>query len=139
MIANGQWHLYEWNLDNNSEWEAWVTEDGIITGPTVTLDSILFRGAGQATFFMDFVAQNTQGSLAPLEGDLDGDGDVDAADFAYWRSEYSNGMDGANFLEWQRNFAQTVASTDGVAVPEPSILLVLFAMVVAMCTFRWNG
>ena len=116
-------------LEDNSEWEAWVTEDGIVTGPTVTLDSISIpRGRAGYLLYMDYVAQNTQGSLAPQEGDLDGDGDVDAADFAYWRSEYGNGMNGANFLEWQRNLVQTVASADAVAVPEPSGLLILLVM-----------
>ena len=79
VIADGQWHLYQWDLDDDSQWEGWVTGDGLITGPTLTMDSIFFYGAGNATIFLDDVAYNNTGSLTPptlLDGDLDGDGFV---------------------------------------------------------------
>ena len=33
VIADGEWHLYEWDFEDDSQWEAWVNEEGIITGP----------------------------------------------------------------------------------------------------------
>ncbi len=82
VIADGQWHLYQWDLDDDSQWSGWVNGDGLITGPTFTLDSIFFYGAGNATFFLDDVAYNNNGSLTPpqLDGDLDGDGFVGIGD-----------------------------------------------------------
>lgn len=66
IIADGEWHLYEWDLDNDLEWEGWVNGDGLIEGQTVTLDSIQFFGAGDATFYLDKVAFNPFGSLATI-------------------------------------------------------------------------
>lgn len=131
IIADGQWHLYEWDFGDDAQWEAWVNEDGVITGPTVTIDSLQFRGAGEATFYLDTVAHNPLGSLAPLAGDFDLDGDVDGDDLTQWEGDFGlNGnsdadgdgdSDGADFLAWQRN---SVASGAGlsqfVAVPEPT-------------------
>ncbi len=83
VTADGQWHLYQWDLDNDLQWEDWANGDGLITGPTLSLDSIFFHGAGNATFFLDDVAYNSNGSLTPpalLDGDLDGDGFVGITD-----------------------------------------------------------
>ncbi len=82
VTADGEWHLYQWDLDDASQWSGWANGDGLITGPTLTLDSIFFFGAGDATFFLDYVAYNSSGSLTPpmLEGDLDGDGFVGISD-----------------------------------------------------------
>ncbi|MDA1180018.1 MAG: phosphodiester glycosidase family protein, partial [Planctomycetota bacterium] len=45
MIADGQWHIYEWNLDNSQQWEGWFNGTGIIDYPNFTLDSIQILGA----------------------------------------------------------------------------------------------
>jgi uncharacterized lipoprotein YddW (UPF0748 family) len=81
VIADGQWHLYQWDLDNPAHWEGWVTGTGLIEGPTLTMDAIFFHGAGNATFFLDAVAYNYTGSLIPLiTGDLNADGFVGIED-----------------------------------------------------------
>ncbi len=81
VIADGQWHLYQWDLDDPAQWEAWVFGDGVITGPTLTMDSIFFHGDNNATIFMDDVAYNNTGSLfPPLTGDLNADGFVGIED-----------------------------------------------------------
>jgi uncharacterized lipoprotein YddW (UPF0748 family) len=82
VIADGQWRLYQWDLDDPAQWQGWVTGDGLITGPTLTLDSIFFYGAGNATIYLDAVAYNNTASLTPptLNGDLDGDGFVGIGD-----------------------------------------------------------
>ncbi|HEX7010519.1 MAG TPA: phosphodiester glycosidase family protein [Phycisphaeraceae bacterium] len=72
MIADGQWHLYEWNLEDDSQWEGWVSGDGVISGPTFTLDSIQFFGPhSDAVIEIDSVIHNAHGSLAvPEAGSL---------------------------------------------------------------------
>jgi hypothetical protein len=131
VIADGQWHLYEWDFSDDSQWEAWVNEEGIITGPTVTIDSIQFRGAGDATFYLDTVAHNPLGSLAPLEGDFNLDGNVDYDDLTQWEGDFGlNGdsdadedgdSDGADYLAWQRNSGAPGAVVSQLqTVPEPA-------------------
>jgi hypothetical protein len=74
IIGDGQWHLYEWDLDA----AIWGTVPGIVTqttGPlpdlTYTIDSIYFRdldgSAGPtADFQLDFVAKSDFGSISTL-------------------------------------------------------------------------
>jgi hypothetical protein len=74
IIADGQWHLYEWNLDAS----VWGSVPGIVThatgalpNNTYTLDSIYFRDPSgtpspSGTYFLDFVALNSDGSVALL-------------------------------------------------------------------------
>jgi len=131
IVADGEWHLYEWDLGDDSQWEAWNVQDGEITGPTVTIDSIQIRGAGEATFYLDTVAHNPNGSLAPQAGDFDLDGDVDDDDLTKWQSDYAvddesdadedGDSDGFDFLAWQRNAAVSSTLASQVdAVPEPA-------------------
>ncbi len=73
-------------------------------------------------------------SSAPVPGDFDGDGDVDAADLAQWQGDYGqNGdsdadadgdSDGTDFLRWQQESAgiQGLIS-DSVVVPEPTTMI----------------
>jgi hypothetical protein len=50
LIADGNWHLYQWNLDDNDQWEGWFQGDSTIDSPDFTLDSIMFFGpASNAT------------------------------------------------------------------------------------------
>ena len=67
MIADGRWHLYEWSLENDDHWEAWVNGNGLIEGDTFTLDSIQFFGPNaDAVIWIDAVAHNAFGSLREL-------------------------------------------------------------------------
>jgi len=141
IIDDGSWHLYEWNLEDDSQWEGWVDGDGMISGPTLTLDSIFFTGAGDATIYLDSVAQNPDGSLLPLQGDFDGDGDVDAADLQILEAGFgtSSGattgdgdadgdgdVDGEDYLAWQLNYGTTPGPlSQNAAVPEPGSLALL--------------
>jgi len=139
VLADGQWHLYEWDLEDDDQWQGWFNGDGVITGPTVTLDSIFFEGDGDATIYLDSVAHNPLGSLLPALGDFDGDGDVDDEDLSIWQLNYGMAdgaiagqgdadsdanIDGADFLQWQID--ATFTSGQGVAsVPEPASLALL--------------
>ncbi len=68
LIADGQWHLYEWNLEDDSQWEGWVDGDGhIIPNSTFTLDSLQFFGPNaDAIIDLDMISHNALGSLTGL-------------------------------------------------------------------------
>ena len=70
-IADGEWHLYEWNLADPNVWSNFSGGNGMIDGPNAYIDSIFFQsGASTAgtTFsvLIDTVAYNPNGSLAAL-------------------------------------------------------------------------
>jgi hypothetical protein len=88
-----------------------------------------------------------EGSVGPLPGDFNGDGDVDAADLAQWEGDFGlNGdsdsdgdgdSDGADFLAWQRQLGAT--PTIGAAttsIPEPATLLLVVSGAFAMLLRR---
>lgn len=74
IIGDGQWHLYEWDLDL----PIWGSIPGIAThttgalpNNTYTIDSIYFRDPSgtpspSGTYFLDFVAKSDAGSIAAL-------------------------------------------------------------------------
>ncbi|HEY7120192.1 MAG TPA: PEP-CTERM sorting domain-containing protein [Tepidisphaeraceae bacterium] len=72
---DGNWHLYQWNLDNASDWGA-VTGIGGghgasgLANTTHTIDSIMFYDGTTASSVsqiqLDFVATNDQGSVENL-------------------------------------------------------------------------
>jgi hypothetical protein len=71
VIADGEWHLYEWNLADPNVWSNFSGGNGMIDGPNAYVDSIFFQsGASTAgeTFsvLIDTVAYNPLGSLAVL-------------------------------------------------------------------------
>ena len=136
IIADGEWHLYEWDLSDDSQWEGWFNGDGIVTGPSVSLDSIHFSGAGQATFYLDAVSHNPLGSLGPLPGDFDLDGDVDHDDLTEWQNEFGTTMDGSDFLMWQRHYTGSLVVAVAT-VPEPHGLILLSGFAaLGLLTFR---
>jgi hypothetical protein len=73
IIADGQWHYYEWAFDNAADWTAWrdasgnivAGSDGLIASTgRVSLDSIVFRGGNQnVEYFLDGVMRNSSGSI----------------------------------------------------------------------------
>ena len=76
LTADGAWHVYEWNLDDQSGGaDGWGAVAGIVAGDadvengSYTIDSLIFRhnaAPATATFDMDFVAKNENGSIANL-------------------------------------------------------------------------
>jgi len=53
-----------------------------------------------------------------LDGDFNGDGKVDAADYAAWQTQFGGALKGSDLLAWQRNFGAGGAAL--AAVPEPA-------------------
>ncbi len=75
IIADGQWHLYEWNLDATTGWGAVPGigggHGGAVADGTHTIDSIYFRDMDgtpgpTAEIYLDFVAKTDSGSVATL-------------------------------------------------------------------------
>jgi hypothetical protein len=76
LITDGDWHYYEWDLDDPSDWTAWRDANGnVVAGSdgvlppagNVSIDSILLRGGnGSAEFFVDGVMRNAGGSLSAM-------------------------------------------------------------------------
>lgn len=138
--ADGEWHLYQWNLEDDRQWEGWFpSNDGNITGTAVTIDSIQFYGSGDATIYLDTISHNPDGFLAGLVAtdptDFDGDGDVDGQDLSKWISDYGvnsdsdadddGDTDGADFLAWQQAYAPSGSTVASSTVPEPGAALLL--------------
>jgi len=166
VVADGEWHLYEWNLEDNSQWEAWVAGNGTIDGPTLTLDSIQFSGAGNALLYLDSISHNPLGSLSPMVDVLLGDADntltVSGSDLLAVTNNFGNTgpadglllgdaddngtVSGSDLLAVTNNFGATLSSSlasspQGIAspVPEPAsgcAALVLSAMLVCFSGSR---
>jgi N-acetyl-anhydromuramyl-L-alanine amidase AmpD len=47
-LPTNAWTYFEWKLDDQTQWDAWVNGNGIITANTVTLDAIWFNRAQNA-------------------------------------------------------------------------------------------
>jgi len=75
---DGQWHLYQWNLDTPTVGApggftafAGTGPNGLIEGPNVSIDSIFIQGLTNTTptplnVYLDTVAYNTSGDLSSL-------------------------------------------------------------------------
>ena len=76
IASDGEWHIYEWNLDDHSGGaDGWGAVAGIAAGDadfedgSYTIDSVLFRNTAtpaSSTIFMDIVARNTDGTLSSV-------------------------------------------------------------------------
>jgi hypothetical protein len=69
VVADGQWHLAEWNLDDDAQWDAasGIGGDGTIQNGQHSVDSIYIQNiTAGSTIFFDFVTYNPTGSIAAL-------------------------------------------------------------------------
>ncbi len=100
---------------------------------------LMFDGNAD-TFFDELCVGFTYADVAPiappagLDGDFDGDNDVDGADFLVWQRDLG---DAGNLDDWNVNFGATAAAATIAAVPEPASLLLASAM--AMMVVCWRG
>ena len=162
VVADNEWHLYQWNLADDSQWLAFAGgANGIIdaAGGTITIDSIWLAGSGDAQLYLDTVAHNPNGPLAAaIPGDYDQNHVVDAADYDAWRAAFGqsvsptfgadgNGdgsVDAADFVVWRDNFGYSLPSAPGAGsvsaadVPEPAALALL-AITLSLLMMRREG
>jgi hypothetical protein len=148
VIADNEWHKYEWFLDEASEWDVWLAgANGQIDGLNVSIDSIQFVGARDATIYLDDVFWNPQAIyVPPTPGDFNGDGLVNGADLLLWQGGYglSGGatlldgdadgdadVDGRDLLIWQRNITQSGSIT---TVPEANTLVLCVVLLAGMAS-----
>jgi GH25 family lysozyme M1 (1,4-beta-N-acetylmuramidase) len=122
VIADGQWHLYEWQFDDAAQWNNASGGNGTIDGAQVTIDAIVLKGNGDSTIYIDTFAHNPNGSLAPIAGDFNADWLVNDVDYELWKAGFGpTNFGGADFLAWQRSFNPSpAASPAAAAVPEPA-------------------
>lgn len=124
VIADGQWHLYEWQFDDAAQWNNVSGGNGTIDGAVVTIDSIVFKGSADATIYIDTVAHNPNGSLALIAGDFNVDSLVNDADLAIWETGFGAMKSGGALLDWQKNYAGSAAGVSAASgVPEPAAAL----------------
>lgn len=121
----------------------------------------------QDSFLDDFTAQQVQTLLndnriltlnelpslpwsnaAPVLGDFDHNGQVDAADYVLWRDlrgqsglnlaadgDLNGKVDEADFALWRAHFGQTNASAATTAVPEPAVWMIAC---IAFVVYTWH-
>jgi hypothetical protein len=77
---------------------------------------------------------------AGLDGDWNGDGVVDAADYVTWRKDPANNGGAGGYSTWQQNFGDSNAGSGGLnadgAVPEPATMLLLVWAIAGLATPR---
>ena len=153
VIADDQWHKYEWFLEEAVDWDAWVgSSNGQVDDTRITIDSIQITGSSDAQVYLDDVFWDPQAIyVAPMPGDFDGNGAVDTCDLEDWMSGHgiasgaartdgdadSDGdVDGSDYVLWQRNFgaAPPGLAALGAAVPEPSTAVLLLAGWLGLCS-----
>jgi hypothetical protein len=70
LIADGQWHLYQWSFTDANQWNSFSGGNGQIDNVGVTLDSILFQGTGSlvATIYLDDLDWTNAGAIPEPSG-----------------------------------------------------------------------
>lgn len=74
VIADGEWHLYQWELGNSTLWNNFSGGNGVIGGPNAFIDALYFSSAPatsggpnwSGTVWLDTVAYNPSGDLSIL-------------------------------------------------------------------------
>jgi autotransporter-associated beta strand protein len=143
IIADNQWHLYQWNLEEDN----WVKFNAGTNGAidavngTITIDSIWITGSGDVQLYFDTMSHNPNGMLAAyIPGDYDRNGVVEAIDKEVWMADYGktvppgtgadgtgNGIvDAGDYLIWRKRLAAASGAGGGTsATPEPGALVLL--------------
>jgi hypothetical protein len=112
-------HIF-FEIPETGEYELWVYGDSLTTSET---------NYGLAWWY---------GLAPPIEppdvvGDFDGDNDVDGRDFLVWQRNPSVG----SLSDWQANYGAGALTASNTAVPEPSSIVALSAlMLISLATRR---
>lgn len=71
IVADGQWHLYQWDMSEDGNWTNFSNGNGAINGPNAFIDSLYFSSAAatsggtnfSGSVWIDTVAYNPNGRL----------------------------------------------------------------------------
>jgi hypothetical protein len=120
------------------------------------MNNVFRPGSAQdLQFFYGTVGATSQGTVsyvggpAPLTGDYNGNGTVDAADYVLWRdggtlqNDPTPGVQPGDYNVWRANFGRTVTGAgaglgDASAVPEPAGWLLALLVPGLLCKVRWR-
>jgi GH18 family chitinase len=95
-------------------------------------------------------AYETRQNLLAMPGDFDGDGDVNAADYDFWRQTFGsqdqldadgNGdgaIDAADYVMWRRHMSSASGVLSAHAVPEPITFWLSFALLLISAYYGLN-
>ncbi len=157
VIADGQWHKYEWFLDESLFWEPWLGGgNGQIDGDRVTLDSIQLFGNTDAQVYLDEIFWDPTAEFAALIGDYNFSGQVEQGDLdlvlqnwgvdsnvdgvpAGWLADLPTGLIEQNELDRVLTNWGDTASPDFAGasnVPEPASLILLTGLSAALTRRR---
>jgi hypothetical protein len=94
------------------------------------------RGAGataHSNVYIDnlLIIDNDQEPIDDLEGDYNGDGTVNAADYTVWRDGGSPDDTIAGYNLWRANFGNSAPGAGSAAVPEPTCSILIAALAAA--------
>jgi uncharacterized lipoprotein YddW (UPF0748 family) len=159
IIADNQWHLYQWNLEDDNHWTPFnAGTNGEIDAVNgfITIDSIWIAGSGNVQLYLDNVSHNPNAMLAAqIPGDYDRNGLIELADYNVWRKAFNDavpigsGADGTNdgvvdvgdFLMWSKRMSAAIPGSGGSSpspadgqssVPEPGTLALIFGAVIGL-------
>jgi serine/threonine-protein kinase len=80
LLADGQWHHYQWNLEDSSFWTRWLNGDGVIDTEDFTIDSIQLWGPNaDAVVYLDDITHDVKGPIAPPDAGVTAAAGVSAA------------------------------------------------------------
>jgi hypothetical protein len=102
---------------------------------------VIFSGGSFATYSTLATVSNgwnvkVDYLVSPLvEGDINGDGLVDARDYVAWRNTMSDDI--GQYILWKENYGGGAGLTGMARVPEPSAVLLLALVLPAAC-LRWR-
>ena len=119
------------------------TVDVSISGSTLSEDGLMYQTNGDTalsmtsignlgnSFSTSIAARTLQLFVIPampsLDGDFNGDGTVDAADYTVWRDGLGSLYTAEDYDDWKANFGSTLPGegSASAAVPEPGAILIL--------------
>jgi hypothetical protein len=109
---------------------------GVLGPPPFAYDYVAFRNSTDFDYVIDNFMVEVFGSNEGLDGDYNGDGKVDAADYVVWRKTMGTQPE---YDSWRANFGASLGAGAAVAaVPEPAglALLVMGGLFAATCVRR---
>jgi hypothetical protein len=104
----------------------------VLGPPAFSYDYVAFRESPDYDYVIDNFMVEIFGSNEGLDGDYNGDGKVDAADYVVWRKDPASfGGDPGGYDTWRANFGAMLGAGSGASlagtIPEPASLVLLLA------------